>query len=343
LPLSDRFSAVHAFAPRILNGECCEHSRAASSPKSSVNSIREVRESPENIVDGLNYPSMSPHSSASISTYGLVPIWNRSHLYNAIRHRLSPRSPSMMGSQYNVAKRSSNCIGECSATISGFFLISSLIMMSMRLRGNILYWWKRRFRAVLIPIWACALLLLQASVFCKQIPKTAPDGLRMDYLGETLKVFRSVHPKADCHRVHGVWAEGDPKEKWFRWINCSVATGVTFGGYELLSEANPVYPFGAYATFYKKRLIEITYTLSNATIEPLVSRLARDCGQPLDSTKDDHGAVAQASCTTTKFSVVVRTIPVQSMASDKGLINLTRNVLLFATSVTIAVSDKPTD
>jgi hypothetical protein len=197
--------------------------------------------------------------------------------------------------------------------------------------------------ALPIPFWTFALLLLPASVFCNQLPKTAPDGLRADQLGETLKQFRSVHPKAECRRVHGVWSEGESKEKWFLWIHCSLSSGVTFGGFGLLSESDPRYPFGAYAIFYKKRLVEITYTLSGANIEPFVSLLAQECSQHLDLTKDDHGVVMRASCATKQFSVVVRTITVQALASDKGLLNVTSNVLLFATSVTIAATDKPTD
>ena len=197
--------------------------------------------------------------------------------------------------------------------------------------------------AVPIPFWTCALLLLPASVFCNQLPKTAPDGLRADQFGETLNLFRSVHPKAECRRVHGVWSEGEPKEKWFLWIHCSLSSGVTFGGFGLLSESNPRYPFGAYAIFYKKRLVEITYTLSGADIEPLVSLLARECSQHLDLAKDDHGVVIRASCATKQFSAVVQTIPVQALASDKGLLNVASNVLLFATSVTIAAAGEPAD
>ena len=90
---------------------------------SAVNSIRKAGESPADIVDGPHCrPSRSPRTIASISTDAFVPVWNRPLFQSEFRCRLFSGSPSMTGSLYNLAKRSRNCTGECSATISGFFL-----------------------------------------------------------------------------------------------------------------------------------------------------------------------------------------------------------------------------
>ncbi len=279
-----------------------------------------------------------------IPPYGCVPSWNGPLSCSEFPDRLTQRSPSMIGSQSNIAKRPIKCSQKSTASISGSFFTFYFSYKAKAIVRHCLHAWRKtQFSGPPILLWIGTLLLLPVSAFCSRGPKPVPDGLRVDQLGESLKVFRSVHPKAHCDRVHGEWAEENPRKTWLLWVHCSLDTGVTFGGYELLSESNPRYPFGAYATFYRKRLIEITYTLSNASIAPLVSLIAQECGQPLDLTKDDYGALTGAFWVTKRFSVVVRSIPIQALASDDGILIVTNDVFLFATSVTITAKDEPRD
>jgi hypothetical protein len=197
-----------------------------------------------------------------------------------------------------------------------------------------------QFAARAVPLWISVFLLLPMNASCGRNPKTIPDGRLVDHLGESLKAFRSVHRKAYCYRVPGEWAEDDTMKMRFQSIHCGLSAGVTFGGHELLSESNPRYPFGAYATFYRKRLVEITYTLSDANIESVASLIARECGPPLELTKDESGALTRAFWVTKRSSVVVQSIPVNAMASGNGMLKVTNTVLLFATSVTITANEE---
>jgi hypothetical protein len=199
--------------------------------------------------------------------------------------------------------------------------------------------WKTQFKVGAILLWI-GTLLLPLNAFCNRIPKTVPDGLKVDYLGESLKEYRSVHPKAVCLREHGEWAEEDPGKTWLLWIHCSLDTGVTVGGYKLLSESDPRYPFGAYATFHRKRLVTISYTLSTVSLESLVSLIGHDCGLPLNLTKDNDGVLRRASCATSGFSVVLRSIPIQALTTDNRRLEVTSEVLVFATSVTFTAGDE---
>jgi hypothetical protein len=192
-------------------------------------------------------------------------------------------------------------------------------------------------------LWIAALLLLPVNVFCARVPKTAPDGLKVDHIGESLKEFRSVHRKAYCRRAYGEWDEDDPKKAWLLWIHCSLEAGVTFGGYKLLSESEPRYPFGEYATFYRKRLVSITYTLSTASIESLVSLIGHECGQPLIWTKDDEGVLTGAYWGTKRLSVVIRSVPITALNDNNKTLRVTADIMVYATSVTLAVGSEDED
>jgi hypothetical protein len=188
--------------------------------------------------------------------------------------------------------------------------------------------WKTQSKVGSVLLWI-GTLLLPLNAFCNRIPKTVPDGLKVDYLG--------------CLRERGEWAEEDPGKTWLLWIHCSLDTGVTVGGYKLLSESDPRYPFGAYATFHRKRLVTISYTLSTVSLESLVSLIGHDCGLPLNLTKDNDGVLRRAFCATRGFSVVLRSIPIQALTTDNRRLEVTSEVLVFATSVTFTAGDESDD
>jgi hypothetical protein len=164
-----------------------------------------------------------------------------------------------------------------------------------------------------------ALLLAPVSAFCgRNHPQPILDALRVDKLGESVRAFRSIHRKASCHRIHGAWEEGAPKTVRLMWMYCSFDRGARFAGYELLSELHPEYPFGADATFYKKRLVEITYTISDANVESIVSLIEQEYGPPLGSTRDENSVMMQARWASKRLSVVVRAVPIQAQTSTTG-------------------------
>ena len=189
-------------------------------------------------------------------------------------------------------------------------------------------------------------LLLPLNVSCNGTLKTIADGLNVDHLGETLREFRSVHKKAYCHRANGDWDENDSKKAWLLWIHCSLETGVTFAGYKLLSESEPRYPFGVYATFYRRRLVSITYTLSQLSteeIESLVSLIGHDCRRPLIWTEDDEGVVTGVHWGDKRLSVVIRSVPIAVLNENNKTLRATAEIMEFATSVTMAVGSENDD
>ena len=198
---------------------------------------------------------------------------------------------------------------------------------------------KTRLTTRLILLLVGASLLLPANASCSRTARTVPDGLKVDHLGESLREFRSVHRKAYCRRAQGEWDEDEPKKAWLLWIHCSLETGVTFGGYKLLCESEPRYPFGAYATFYRKRLVAITYTLSTANIESLVSLIGRG---RVSMTKVDCGVLTGVSWSDKGSSIVIQLIPIRTLKYSPGLLRVTNNVVGFATSVSFT-SDSETE
>src|SRR4029077_19353818 len=110
----------------------------------------------------------------------------------------------------------------------------------------------------------------------RAIQRSGIPHLHNDQLGEALERFRSLHRDATCvMRPTAGIVDKTFKTNWLRWVDCSVAKGNTFEGQELLAEAIPARPFGILGSFYKKKLVELSYTLSTPSIDELLQILNR--------------------------------------------------------------------
>jgi hypothetical protein len=119
--------------------------------------------------------------------------------------------------------------------------------------------------------------VLAASVAqARETRRSGMPKLNNDQLGESLKRFRSLHRDATCvMRPTGGFDDKTFKTNWLPWVDCSLAKGGAFEGQVLLAEANPARPFGILGTFYMKRLVELSYTLSTTSIDALLQILDR--------------------------------------------------------------------
>jgi hypothetical protein len=126
----------------------------------------------------------------------------------------------------------------------------------------------------------------------RKVRRSGMPKLNNDQLGESLKRFRSLHRDATCvMRPTGGFDDKTFKTNWLRWVDCSLAKGDTFEGQELLAEANSARPFGILGSFYKKKLVELSYTLSTTSIDALLQILDRKYRQATRITYDRAGHV----------------------------------------------------
>jgi hypothetical protein len=111
---------------------------------------------------------------------------------------------------------------------------------------------------------------------------TLPVGsLNEDRLGESLKSFRSRHKEAKCHRrPNDASDEQRLKEEWLAWVDCGLERGIKFYGVELYAEANSSQPFGMFATFHEKKLVDLSYTLATQSVKDLLPTMIQEFGKP---------------------------------------------------------------
>lgn len=144
-----------------------------------------------------------------------------------------------------------------------------------------------------------------------------------DHMGESLKRFRSIHKPANCTRGP---AEGfDEKKRKFKfspWIVCGVRIGVTFEGQELLDKVNPGRPFGMWASFYDKRLVELNYTLAISSMDSLVPLLESQFGQPAHITHDDDGKVSFVSWIRHGTQMEISVVPIGPAMADEEFLHV---------------------
>ena len=147
--------------------------------------------------------------------------------------------------------------------------------------------------------------------------------LNEDQLGESLGRFRTLHKKASCtRRPNESSDERSMKRDWLKWIDCSLEEGVTFGGKELFAEANPTRPFGLFASFNRKRLVELTYMLSTTSIDALLPSLDKLYGEALRMTYDRKGLVDSATWSDQEASLDVDVVPICAAVADRGFLRL---------------------
>ena len=112
------------------------------------------------------------------------------------------------------------------------------------------------------------------------------------------------------------------KAGWLKWVNCSLQSGSTFAGERLLGEVNPTRPFGLFASFYKKKLVELSYTLAATSIDALLPVLSKWYGQARRVTYDKKGRVDFASWVARKALLDVKLVPIAPAIADGSFLRV---------------------
>ncbi len=130
------------------------------------------------------------------------------------------------------------------------------------------------WRFTLMPL---LVTVLAGGTQARERPVPPPLNLN-DHLGESLKVFRSRHKKATCHRrPSGEAEESKLRAEWLTWVDCGLE-GTMFIGVETVGNSSQ--PFGMFATFHNKKLVELGYTLADQSIAALFPALVGRLGEP---------------------------------------------------------------
>src|SRR5580704_9859050 len=190
----------------------------------------------------------------------------------------------------------------------------------------------RHYRAVGGTARMRSVVLAVIVVFIELSGRTARgrDGRRAftlrlndDQLGESLNHFRALHTKANCIvRPTESSDERGFKRDWLRWVDCSLEKGVTFEGHELLAEADPARPLGIFASFYKKKLVELSYTLSAASIETLLPILDRGYGAADHVARNGAGFLDSVTWAGRTATLDVELVPILPTAVDRDFLRI---------------------
>jgi hypothetical protein len=178
----------------------------------------------------------------------------------------------------------------------------------------------RKTCLILAAIVASSLL---GTVEARETRRLGIPRLNEDQLGESLSRFRSLHKKANfIRRPNESSDERSLKRDWLKWVDCSLEEGVTFEGHELVAEVYPTRPFGVFASFNRKRLVELTYTLSITSINALLPSLDKRYGEAFRMTYDRKGLVDSATWSDQEASLDVELVPIYDAAADRDFLRL---------------------
>jgi hypothetical protein len=173
---------------------------------------------------------------------------------------------------------------------------------------------------VLAAVVACSLI---GTADARETRRLGTPRLNEDQLGESLSRFRSLHKKASCiRRPNESSDERSLKRDWLKWVDCSLEEGVTFEGLELLAEVYPTRPFGVFASFNRKRLVELTYTLSITSIDALLPSLDKLYGEAFHRTYDRKGLLDSARWSDREASLEVELVPISPAVADRDFLRL---------------------
>jgi hypothetical protein len=122
-------------------------------------------------------------------------------------------------------------------------------------------------------------------------------------------------------------------------VDCSLEEGVSFEGQELLARSDPGRPFGVFASFYKKKLIELSYTLSNTSIEDLLPILYGAYGDPDHITRSEAGFLDSVTWAYRKVSLDVELVPISSAVVDGNFLRIGKGIA--GNAVRIRIRSRP--
>lgn len=169
------------------------------------------------------------------------------------------------------------------------------------------------------------ILVLWMTLLGAAAPLSAQDRLQIgpDQIGESLKHFHRFHKDALCTRrpIEEFSAERFRATE-SSWIDCNIRTTTVPAGQKLLIEADPTRPFGVFASFYKRRLIEFSYTLAATPLEPLVQTLQRQYGQPSRATRDNTGQLDSVTWLSRAVRLDVSVVSIPAAAADAHFLRL---------------------
>ncbi|MHB8501428.1 MAG: hypothetical protein ACYDCG_19860 [Candidatus Acidiferrales bacterium] len=97
---------------------------------------------------------------------------------------------------------------------------------------------------------------------------------------------------------------------------------MTFEGQRLLGDTDPTRPFGIFASFYKKKLVALSYTLSSASIDDLLPILDKRYGKANRSTYNRAGYVDFASWAGQKADLDVELVPIAPVVADRNFLRI---------------------
>jgi hypothetical protein len=176
----------------------------------------------------------------------------------------------------------------------------------------------------------------------RDVHRIKSPGLNADQLGESLKKFRSLHKGTKCIVRPIEWSdERSFKTNWLLWVDCSLERGVSFEGQELLARSDPDRPFGVFASFYKRKLFELSYTLSTTSIEDLLPILLRVYGEPNHITRSTAGLLDSVTWADHEANLDVELVPISPAAVDGDFLRIGKGLPARAVRIRIRFRTVP--
>lgn len=148
-----------------------------------------------------------------------------------------------------------------------------------------------------------------------------------DRLGEPLREFLSRHKEASCHRRPSD-ENAQPKHKidWLAWVDC--------GFYKrsfIATQGNQ--PFGTYATFRNKKLVELGYGFRTESLESVILGLHRSLGEPSQVSYTKGGEFQSAIWVIGKVTARVEIITLPPLTADGQTLRIGEGVRVRAVQV----------
>ena len=197
-------------------------------------------------------------------------------------------------------------------------------------------------RSVMFAVIVAFIELSGSTARARDGRRTLTLRLNDDQLGESLNRFRSLHKKAICVVRPIEWSdERSFKANWLLWVDCSLEKGVTFAGHELLAEVDPARPFGLFASFYKRKLVELSYTLSLASVEALLPILNREYGPADHVAHNKAGSLDAATWKGSTASLDLELVPILPAVSDRYFLQIGKGLPRSAARIRIRFSNIP--
>lgn len=147
--------------------------------------------------------------------------------------------------------------------------------------------------------------------------------LNEDQLGESLSRFRALHREASCVvQPTGGSNELSFKANWLLWADCSLEKAVSFGGQGSLAGVDPARLPVVFASFYEKKLVELSYTLSITSIEAVLPILSRGIGAADRVVRNQTGFFDSATWADRAASLDVELVPILPAVVDGNFLRI---------------------